>query len=76
MQAHEHFAAGEQNLKSAEHAMEPARFIGLAHGHFLAAQTLILAAQYEASELSTRDERVRWAKNRMQQYSPDGRPMR
>jgi hypothetical protein len=74
MQAHEHFAEGQRNLAQAASATQPERLIGLAQGHFLAAQTLIAAGAYaQQFGLEDKYEAAAWTTVENQQFGPDGK---
>lgn len=76
MQAHEHFAEGQRNLAQASTASQPERLIGLAHGHFLAAQAILAASQTAHLGLLTPHEAASWERAEAQQFLPDGKPLR
>jgi hypothetical protein len=75
MLAHEHYQEGEKLLAQATTATDPSRLIGLAQGHFLAAQTFMMA------EDSTYKQNVApvaelWLAAGRQQYDPTGKPVK
>jgi hypothetical protein len=76
MKAHQHFQEGQDLLMQARTATEPSRLIGLAQGHFLAAQTLIAAVQASESEGVDPAHRKAWLAAADQQYGPNGKPVK
>lgn len=76
MQAHEHFAEGQRNLAQAATATDPTRLIGLAQGHFMAAQTIIQVNAYMQNFGLEDDKKRAWVKAVNQQFGPSGAPKR
>jgi len=76
MKAHEHFAEGQKNLAQAATATNPERLIGLAQGHFMAAQTLLQADTYTETWGMYDAERRAWQEAAEQQFRPDGQPVK
>lgn len=74
MEAHEHFAAGKAALKQAETATQPERLLGLAHGHFLAAQTII--AIHTFNETFGIEHVEEWDAAIDMEFDPSGKPVK
>jgi hypothetical protein len=75
MLAHEHYREGEKLLVEARTATDPTRLIGLAQGHFLAAQTMMMA-ENDAHKQNRAPVADFWLANGRQQYDPAGKPVR
>jgi hypothetical protein len=75
MEAYEHFKEAKVLMKKAETARAPERLIGLAHGHFMAAQTIIQVATFDHEYGLDNTERRSWEAAVDMEFDPSGKPV-
>lgn len=72
----QHFAAGQKDLAQAATATQPERLIGLAQGHFAAAQILLEVMKIHESPGWNMEAMSEWTAAIDQQFDPNGRPVK